>query len=175
MRYAAFLRAINVGTHNRIKMTDLRDVALEAGLGNVVTYLQTGNLLFDSDHAPDTVAGLLESALMGHGLRNAAAIVRGQHELESLLSEAPFEGYPADAFTRFVTLFRSDLPANAAALAGENPAHILVRRREILAVLPIDRPRGVDLNGNLEKRLKVQGTTRYWHVVEEMARMLSAG
>ena len=175
MRQAAFLRAINVGMHNRIKMTELREIAQNAGLGNVVTYLQTGNLLFDSDQVPEAVAGILESALAERGLRNAAVIVRSQDELASLLSETPFQAYPIEAFTRFVTLFRDDLPANAPEIAAQNPANLLVRKREVLAVLPVERPRGVDLNGNLEKRLKVQGTTRYWHVVEEMARMLAAG
>jgi hypothetical protein len=83
-----------------------------------------------------------------------------------------FDPYPVDAFTRFVTLFRADLPPQAERFVAETDGYVLARKREVLAVLPVERPRGVDLNGNIEKRLKVQATTRYWHVVEEMTRLL---
>lgn len=172
MRQAAFLRAINVGTHNRIKMMDLRDVCERAGLENVSTYLQTGNLLFDAHDEPEEVAVTIEKALVEHGLRNAAAIVRSLDELDDLMACRAFEPYPADAYTRFVTLFRADLPPQAEQFVADNDGYVLARKREVLAVLPVDRPRGIDLNGNIEKRLKVQGTTRYWHVVEEMTRLL---
>ena len=51
MRYAVVLRAINVGTHNRIRMETLRDALSEAGFGDVRSYLQTGNLTLDADEA----------------------------------------------------------------------------------------------------------------------------
>lgn len=172
MRQAAFLRAINVGTHNRIKMADLRELCERAGLENVSTYLQTGNLLFDAHDEPEAVAVTIEKALADHGLRNAAAIVRTLDELDGLLACRAFDPYPVDAFTRFVTLFRADLPPQAEQFVAENDGYVLARKREVLAVLPVQRPRGVDLNGTIEKRLKVQATTRYWHVVEEMTRLL---
>lgn len=172
MRQAAFLRAINVGTHNRIKMTELRALCEGVGLGNVTTYLQTGNLLFDADGEPEAVAVTIEQALVERGLRNAAVIVRSLDELDELMACEAFEPFAPDAYTRFVTLFRGDLPAHVQEFVAENDGYLLARQREVLAVLPTDRPRGVDLNGNLEKKLKVQGTTRYWHVVEEMTLML---
>lgn len=172
MRQAAFLRAINVGTHNRIKMTDLREVCERAGLKNVTTYLQTGNVLFDADAEPEAVAVTIEEALVGHGLRNAAAVVRSLAELDDLMACTAFEPFPADDYTRFVTLFRTDLPGQAEQFVAESGGYVLARKREVLSVLPVERPRGVDLNGNIEKKLKVQGTTRYWHVVEEMTRLL---
>ena len=46
--YVAMLRGVNVGARNKIKMKDLE--ALVAGLGhtNVTTYIQSGNVVFDS-------------------------------------------------------------------------------------------------------------------------------
>ncbi|MEO8541831.1 MAG: DUF1697 domain-containing protein, partial [bacterium] len=163
MRQAAFLRAINVGTHNRIKMADLKDVCQAAGFENVSTYLQTGNLLFESDLSPEEVATKMEAALTARGLRNADVIVRSQAELAALLKSDPFEKHPRESFRQYVTLFRRGLPANAAEVAGANPLNILVRKAEICSVRPIEVTNGPDLNGNLEKKLKVPGTTRYWH------------
>lgn len=48
IRYIAFLRGINVSGQKIIKMETLRQVITEAGFDNVKTYIQSGNLLFDS-------------------------------------------------------------------------------------------------------------------------------
>src|SRR5262245_55492488 len=47
-RYGAFLRGINVGTTKRVKMEDLRRVISELGFSRVETYIQSGNIFFDS-------------------------------------------------------------------------------------------------------------------------------
>jgi len=47
-RCIALLRGINVGGNNIIKMTDLKTCFEEMGFTNVTTYIQSGNVLFDS-------------------------------------------------------------------------------------------------------------------------------
>ena len=47
----ALLRGINVGGKNKIKMAELRSVLEDAGLTNVDTYIQSGNIIFDSKSA----------------------------------------------------------------------------------------------------------------------------
>lgn len=47
--FVALLRGINVGGHNRLPMADLRDTASALGWSDVATYIQSGNLIFDSD------------------------------------------------------------------------------------------------------------------------------
>lgn len=47
-RYIALLRGINVGGNNIIKMAELRDAFEARGFGNVSTYINSGNILFDS-------------------------------------------------------------------------------------------------------------------------------
>ena len=172
MRYAAFLRAINVGVHNRIKMADLRALCETAGFDRVTTYLQSGNLVFESTGPPEETARRLETALVDRGLRNAAAIVRTADDLADLAACTAFEPFSPDAYTRFVTLFRTEVPPGAADLAAGSESAVLLRDRELFSVLPVDRPPGFDLNGSLEKRLKVQATTRYWHIVQEMNRLV---
>ena len=48
MRYAVFLRAINVGTINRVKMADLRQWCEMLGFTRIRTHLQSGNSLLES-------------------------------------------------------------------------------------------------------------------------------
>ena len=46
--YVALLRGINVGGKNKIKMANLKIMCENLGFLNVQTYIQTGNVLFNS-------------------------------------------------------------------------------------------------------------------------------
>ena len=48
-RYIALLRGVNVGGKNIIKMTELKAAFERQGFGNVITYINSGNILFDSE------------------------------------------------------------------------------------------------------------------------------
>lgn len=172
MRYAAFLRAINVGTHNRVKMADLRELCLKAGLENVSTYLQTGNILFEFDGDSEQAAVTIEAALTAHGLRNAPAVVRTRDELAELLALDVFDAFPADAYRQYVTLFRNPLPKDLAPAEHEVIHVAAIRAQEVLTAMPLERPQGLDINGFLSKATRMEGTTRYWHVVAEVGRLL---
>src|SRR5437867_13451918 len=58
-RYAAFLRAINVGGHT-IRMVDLKASIQALGFENVETFIASGNVIFDT---PDTDEGKLEATI----------------------------------------------------------------------------------------------------------------
>ncbi len=172
MRYCAFIRAINVGSHNRIRMEELRRLCTVAGLGEVSTYLQTGNVLFESAEPADDVALRLEGAFVEAGLRNAAAIVRSREQLSALIEADPLAAFPAPDFTRFVALLRMPLHAsNAVALTDAFP-NARARAFEVCSAFPAGQLDRGDLNGFIEKKLKVPATTRYWHVVGEVTRLL---
>ncbi|MBR0599961.1 DUF1697 domain-containing protein [Sinanaerobacter chloroacetimidivorans] len=49
MRYIALLRGINVGGKNKVSMSDLKACFEHAGYQNVITYINSGNVLFDSE------------------------------------------------------------------------------------------------------------------------------
>ena len=51
MRYVALLRGINVGGNNKVPMPELRACFEAAGYENVKTYINSGNVIFDSDEA----------------------------------------------------------------------------------------------------------------------------
>jgi uncharacterized protein (DUF1697 family) len=48
-QYLGFLRGINVGGKSLIKMAELREALEQAGLQNVRSYIQSGNVLFTSN------------------------------------------------------------------------------------------------------------------------------
>lgn len=111
MQYAVFLRAINVGSHNRVRMDVLRSLCESLGYTNVATYLQTGNIVLDAGEPAEQLTLHLEEALIGAGLRNASVLVRSPQALRALIAANPFAQHDPAKFRRYVTLLREPLPA----------------------------------------------------------------
>jgi uncharacterized protein (DUF1697 family) len=54
MKYIALLRGINVGGKNKVSMEDLKACFEKAGFQNTMTYINSGNVIFDSDEQNTT-------------------------------------------------------------------------------------------------------------------------
>jgi uncharacterized protein (DUF1697 family) len=62
--YLAFLRGVNVGGKSLIKMSDLKTILAQQGFSNVRTYIQSGNIIFDSSPTDEkTLAAEIRSAI----------------------------------------------------------------------------------------------------------------
>lgn len=57
MKYLALLRGINVGGKSLIKMADLKEAMTVAGFENITTYIQSGNVMFESDKTDNRQLG----------------------------------------------------------------------------------------------------------------------
>lgn len=90
MRYLALLRGINVGGNNKVAMSDLRVCFEKAGLANVSTYINSGNVLFDSDEADAAIlTTLCESAIENKFGFPVVVMVISQSDFEAALDHAP--------------------------------------------------------------------------------------
>ena len=49
--FMSLIRGINVGGHRQIRMNELKDLHESLGLRDVLTYIQSGNVVFTSDDA----------------------------------------------------------------------------------------------------------------------------
>lgn len=63
MRYILLLRGVNVGGKNKVSMSELKNELSEIGFNNVESYLNSGNLFFDSDDSLDAIKSLINSIL----------------------------------------------------------------------------------------------------------------
>lgn len=89
-RYIALLRGINVGGKNIIKMTDLKACFEKMGLKNVVTYIQSGNVLFDSNETNQhQLTQQIEKGLSEGFNYNSKIVLLSQQELIQLIKIAP--------------------------------------------------------------------------------------
>lgn len=62
-RYAILLRGINVGVQNRMSMADLKTHLTSLGFENVASYINSGNIILDSEKSPKEIKTQIESAL----------------------------------------------------------------------------------------------------------------
>lgn len=91
VRYAAFLRAINVGGHT-VKMDQLRSLFEEMGFPNVKTFIASGNIVFDSNGKNvKTLEQRIEKSLYEALGYNVAVFIRPLHELSEIAECRPFK------------------------------------------------------------------------------------
>lgn len=64
MIYVALLRGINIGGRNKINMKELKRSFERIGMLNVVTYINSGNIIFeDPVHSEAEIVQLLEDVI----------------------------------------------------------------------------------------------------------------
>jgi len=92
-RHLALLRGINVGGNNIIKMSDLKTCFEEMGLTNVVTYIQSGNVLFDNNETNQLqLTQQIEKALSERFGYSSKVVLLSQQALIQIINTAP-EGF----------------------------------------------------------------------------------
>ncbi len=92
-RYCAFLRGVNVNGRKML-MKDVKEVAEQAGLHDVVTVLATGNVVFTSDESAETVSALLADALRERYGDPVFLFVRDSAQVDETVGAVPFEDDP---------------------------------------------------------------------------------
>lgn len=88
--YIALLRGINVGGKNKIKMAELRQVLEEAGLMRVETYIQSGNVIFESEDGEDELKKKLEDQIRERFGFSISVILRTSDQLGQLIRSCPY-------------------------------------------------------------------------------------
>ncbi|MDQ3005328.1 MAG: DUF1697 domain-containing protein [Chloroflexota bacterium] len=89
-QYLALLRGINVGGNNIIKMADLKACFENMGFTEVLTYIQSGNVLFKSDEKDKTkLTKKIEQRLSERFSYKSRLVVVAYKELKKAVDEAP--------------------------------------------------------------------------------------
>src|SRR4029078_10756753 len=179
MRYIALLRGINLGGANQMKMDDLKAVFAELGFENVKSYINSGNLAFDTKKTTESkLINKIEDAVESKFGRRVHIMVREQREIERILKDNPFDGQYESHKHMHVLFLKEPMPVEKAkllqqsALPGEKYD---VRDREIYNLLPNGVAGSLLTKGLFEKIPPVPYTGRNWRTVEKLAELLSPG
>lgn len=88
MRYILLLRGINVGGKNKVSMNDLTASLEDLGYQNVVTYINSGNVIFDTDDGLTTIKDNI-AIVLGHFLFTIKHVVLTKDEYLDEVSGLP--------------------------------------------------------------------------------------
>ena len=86
-KYAAFLRAVNLGPTRKISSADLRSAFEELGFDNVNTFRTSGNVVFEAGREP--AAGRIEKALAAVVGDKVPIFLRTEGEIRALAEHRP--------------------------------------------------------------------------------------
>lgn len=165
-KYIAFLRGINVGGH-RVKMERLRELFAELGLTGVRSYIQSGNIFFETS-VTDCVAltSRIEQRLSAALGYEVPVFLRTIAEVEHALGHAPFKHLEATPDTRFViTFIPQPLPDNFQLpfTSPKNDYDILqATSGEVFIVMRLINDRPSNPAAFIEKTCKVKTTSRFF-------------
>jgi uncharacterized protein (DUF1697 family) len=88
--FIALLRGINVAGHNKIPMPELRSLCADLGWGDVQSFIQSGNLLFQAAAPPGRLEAELEGAIKDRFGLSIPVIVRGADDWPAYVRGNPF-------------------------------------------------------------------------------------
>jgi uncharacterized protein (DUF1697 family) len=176
--YVALLRGINVGGRTKVGMDDLRRVFVDLGHADVKTYLQSGNVLFESpDQTPSHLAGDIERRIARDLGVTVTVLVRTRDDLAQVVANNPFLGREAD-FAKLHVTFLAEAPDRARAARLETPSggpdEFSLAGREIYLLCPNGYGKTKLNNTYIERRLGVAATTRNWNTVTKLCDLAGA-
>lgn len=165
MLYIALLRGINVGGHN-VKMDVLRQHFTDLGFGNVRTYIQSGNVFFETDETDrEALAKRIEDHLHEALGYEVPTFLRTADELEAILALDPFKGLDVNDDLRLAITFTTD-PIAGLSVPAKSPkgdmeiVHATDHEAFVVWTIINGRPPA----GNwLDKTVGKRTTTRFFH------------
>ncbi|MDD5759359.1 MAG: DUF1697 domain-containing protein [Desulfobulbaceae bacterium] len=127
MMYAALLRGVNVGKSVKVPMASLRGLIENIGFGNVTTYLNSGNVIFDSELPRSEIEFSIEDGLEKLIGKKIPVLVKSSLELNLINNSIPTE-WKNDEFQKTDVAYLFNEADN------ENALKILPVRREFIDV-----------------------------------------
>ena len=172
--YAIFLRGVTPTGKNRVPMADLRPALAGAGLHDVQTYIQSGNVIAKSALGPGAIEALVHEVILNKIGADLAVVARTHPQIKRILESNPF---PADAASRtYYTLFAS---APVAALVRDllaldfSPDKVRVIGDALYTLYATKHSDSKFNNNFYERKLKIAATTRNFNTLSRL-RELSA-
>lgn len=173
-RKIGILRGINVGGKRKILMADLKSMCEELGLKKVTTYIQSGNLIFNSDKPNSELENELEKAITEKYGFDVPVIVRTQKELENSINNNPFFEKDADIKQLHLTFLKkkpSKENIEKAQTFNYKLDKFKIDNKNVFIFCAGKYHESKLTNNFFEKQLKVGATTRNWKTVMKLSEL----
>lgn len=161
----ALLRAVNVGGTGKLPMAELRAIADAEGFSNARTYIQSGNLVFQTERGPAEAKDALEARLRTYAGKPVGVILRTAEEMAAVLAANPF---PDAEPSKVGVLFLDAAPPRDTfeVAKGQADEQISLGPREVFVHYPSGMGRT-----KLRFPAMADGTVRNINTVAKLARM----
>jgi len=172
-KYVAFLRGINVGGHHKVPMAELRNELINLGFKNVLTSLNSGNVIFDT--TPDKTENLEKTISLN--LEETfdfpvPTMVREAETIREFFSNNPFQSLKITANTRlYVSFVRENNNPNLKLpwISADHSFKIINRWENVItSVLDLSISKTPKAMEALEKFFGKDITTRNWKTIERI-------
>jgi len=168
--WIALLRAVNLGARNKVPMPALRDALTQNGLGDVRTYVQSGNIAFVSRHrSPAAVSRNVRDVVRREFGVDQPVVVRTREQIESVIGSNPYPRAALDRPRVLHVVFLTGVPDPG----GIAEVHTDPLSRDACRIVGADLY--VDFGESVHasklsatwfaRRLGVEGTARNWRTV----------
>jgi uncharacterized protein (DUF1697 family) len=171
----SMLRGINVSGQKQVRMADLKSLYESLGLVNVQTYVQSGNVIFDS--AEQDAAKLrksIEAKIEKTFGFSVPVLVRGADDFRRILESHPFKHEePLRVLVTFLYERPEQSKLDDLSHYEDQVDKFAIGEQEIFLFCPGGYGRTKVSNNFFEKKLGVVATTRNWKTVNTLYGMAS--
>jgi uncharacterized protein (DUF1697 family) len=171
--WISMLRGVNLGSHNRIKMEELRALYISLKFEDPRTYVQSGNVIFRTKEKD--VGALTKKIQSGIERRfgfRPEVILRTTEELRRALAASPFAKRSDVEPSKLLVTFLAGEPSSKAPAAlakfEKYPEEVHLKGRELYIYFPNGAGKSKLPWASVEKFLKTPGTARNWNSVTKM-------
>lgn len=175
MKYISILRGINVSGQKKIKMTDLKILYEKQGFEDVITYIQSGNVIFESKTklTIETLKKIIEKAIETKYTFQVPVDIRTNQELKQIIEKYPYEEVKKeDNETKVLVTFLQSTPLDEKVESlleyVKSPEKLIIQGKEVYLYCPNGYGRSKLTNTFIEKKLGVSATTRNWKSVKKL-------
>jgi len=174
--YISMLRGINVGGHKKIKMDTLKQLYVELGYTNVQTYIQSGNVIFQTQDidAVNLAKSIAKQILEVTGLE-VPVLVLELDEMKRIVENNPFNLDSTKNTASFHITFLSETPDTISfekiKSTDFGADHFELLDKAIYVYCPTGYGTTKLTNTFFENKLKVTATSRNWKTVNELVRL----
>jgi uncharacterized protein (DUF1697 family) len=174
--FISILRGINVSGQRKIQMTDLKALYEALKFTNVITYIQSGNVIFKSKSASDQkLAKRIEDAIYERYNFNVPVIIRTVEEMEHAISVNPFLKQSKIDIEKLHITFLAEIPEQENVESIRNidysPDKFIILDKEVYLYCPNGYGITKLSNNFFEQKLKIKATTRNWRTVNKLFEM----
>ncbi len=171
-RHLALLRGVNVGGARTLPMRTLEDAFRAAGATETATVLQSGNVVFASDHPEAIAAGAAAAVESQFGFR-PPIVLRNAAAWRTMVLANPFVAAGAPPDTLHVACLAAE-PSPAARLDPQSflPDEFVLAGADVYLRLPNGVAKAKLTNARLDKTFRTISTMRNWRTALRLLEQL---